>query len=320
MSKQETLRGVNPKTGKPWPTHELVLVTPELASEWLEANLHNRSFNQKQVDKFISILNAGDWHLTTDAVGFDWNGVMTNGQHRVSGIFLSGISAPMFVDRGLDPESQLVTDQGKNRAIHEQLSLTDDAHYTKQQIAVLRAMAGGMEGTSSKMVPQTISDVRRFFGRHYNAIMLADEMLGQSTRKGVSSAGVKAVIARASYHVESEKLKVFCHILKHGTNPDGQLLTTENAPVLLRDTLIKGVRIGARTRQQARELYARTERALQAFLTGRQLVHRISPVTEELYPLPEEQAALQARRKEENKKPPKPKNWARKIKVVKAQN
>jgi hypothetical protein len=183
------------------------MVTPDLAQEWLESNIHNRQFSQRQIDMFISILKSGDWHLTTDAVGFDWNNTMTNGQHRVSAIWLSGIAAPMFVDRGLDPESQLVTDQGKKRAIHEQLSLTDGMSVPRSHVAVIRAMAGGLEGGGSKSVPQTISEIRRFYGRHFEAITAGDNLLGQQNSRGISSASVKAVVARAWYHVHPEKLE-----------------------------------------------------------------------------------------------------------------
>lgn len=283
----------------------LVTVTPKLAQEWLEGPVHNRELKQVTVDFHIGILRSGDWKLTPDAVAFDTDGKMTNGQHRCSAIFLSGISAPMYVVRGLDPEAILATDQGRKRAVHEQISLTDGVEISKIHIAIARAMAGGLEGRMARTVPRTIHEMRRFVGRHYDAIITSDLLIHQNV-KGVSSAGVKAVLARATYHVDANKLKNFARILETGTNMDGSLSPNENAPVVLRDMLI---RHGSKARYAtlAREVYARTERALAAYLIGRSLKHRVDPVQEELYPLPEETAAEEARIKATK----------RKIKVIK---
>ena len=59
------------------------LVTPEMAREWLTHNTHNRPVSRQYVEKYARDMRAGRWHYTNQGIGFDVNGVMTDGQHRL---------------------------------------------------------------------------------------------------------------------------------------------------------------------------------------------------------------------------------------------
>ena len=59
------------------------LVMPEMAREWLTHNTHNRPVSRQTVEQYARDMKAGRWYYTNQGIGFDVNGVMTDGQHRL---------------------------------------------------------------------------------------------------------------------------------------------------------------------------------------------------------------------------------------------
>lgn len=75
------LRGPTPAEGGVYV--ETVVITPEMALEFLEHNEANRSVRQMWVDTLTRDILAGDFYLSNDAVIFDEDGKLINGQHRL---------------------------------------------------------------------------------------------------------------------------------------------------------------------------------------------------------------------------------------------
>jgi len=90
------------------------------------------------------------------------------------------------------------------------------------------------------------------------------------------------VLARASYSADHDKLRHFADVLQSGVAS-----CEEDQPItLLLKFLIESAQ-GRRGRPEMRERYAKTERALSAYLAGEQL-SKLYAATTELFPLPEE--------------------------------
>jgi hypothetical protein len=91
------------------PSHAArMTVTPEMASIMLEHNSlsrKNRSIRKTRVKKFVIEIQKGRWRLVTTGIGFDTDGNLTNGQHRLTAVIESGIPCEFFVAFGLSPES-----------------------------------------------------------------------------------------------------------------------------------------------------------------------------------------------------------------------
>lgn len=86
-------------------------ITPDVAWEWLERyNTHNRKISQSRIDQYTRDMIKSRWRLGTDGIGFDRDGVLRNGQHRLLSVFNSRISQVFIVVLGLDPESQVTMD------------------------------------------------------------------------------------------------------------------------------------------------------------------------------------------------------------------
>lgn len=72
---------------KPEAKAELVLLTPQLASEWLTKNdPENRNINQDRVNALAHDIKEGNWKTNGDTIMFGKGGVLMNGQHRCSAV------------------------------------------------------------------------------------------------------------------------------------------------------------------------------------------------------------------------------------------
>lgn len=87
-----------------------VIMTPEMAQEFLTYNTHNRGSKPAQIDTISRALLLGEWKYNGEAVKRDWNGVLLDGQNRLHAIVATGVSAEMLVVEGLEPESQETMD------------------------------------------------------------------------------------------------------------------------------------------------------------------------------------------------------------------
>lgn len=112
------------RNGKqPQPTAEVVDVTPEMAAAWLARNEAGRKLRQVHVDKYAADMAAGRWFLSGDALKFDKQGNIRDGQHRAKAVVQSGVTVKMFVVHGLEPEAQLYMDMGVRRTLADQFSV-----------------------------------------------------------------------------------------------------------------------------------------------------------------------------------------------------
>lgn len=85
---------------------ELVSVTPSLAREWLKKNTKNRAIRPSHVETLRQSFERGEQVTTHQGIAFDTDGILIDGQHRLSAIALmhEGFSFLMLVTWGLDRE------------------------------------------------------------------------------------------------------------------------------------------------------------------------------------------------------------------------
>lgn len=91
------------------------LVTPELASELLDNNVNNRSLRQSYVNHLVNELTEGRWHLTHQGIAVATDGRLLDGQHRLTAIVESGLSATLNISYDCDPNAFKVIDTGTAR-------------------------------------------------------------------------------------------------------------------------------------------------------------------------------------------------------------
>lgn len=103
---------------------ETIKVTPEMAAEWLSANTdNNRKISRHLVNKYARDMMKGEWQQTGEAIKFDDQGHLIDGQHRLSAVVASKKNVPMLVVTGLKNEVIQVVDTGRSRSAGDALTI-----------------------------------------------------------------------------------------------------------------------------------------------------------------------------------------------------
>jgi hypothetical protein len=118
----------------------VVRVTPQLAGRWLAANTQNRTLRKPTVDAYVRDMRNGDWKLNHQGVAFFADGILMDGQHRLTSIVNAGVTVDLVVSTGWPRDKATVrtktmdtVDRGANRSIADALGLShgiQDARYT----------------------------------------------------------------------------------------------------------------------------------------------------------------------------------------------
>ncbi len=261
-------------------------VSPEIAAAWLtECNTHNRKVVDAHVDRLAREMKAGRWRLTHQGIAFSTNRVLLDGQHRLWAVIMSEATVPMRVFFNEPAESLAAIDSIRPRTNDEIISLAGTiGTVSKSELATLRAMLVGL-GSYIRMTPGEEAEV---LARDRRAVHFANEILPTARFRGVATAVTRGVLARAYYSADPRKLRHFADVLQSGiaTGEDDQPIT------LLFKFLIEAAHT-RRGRPEVRERYGKTERALSAYLEGKQL-GKLYAATTELFPLPEDRATTAA--------------------------
>lgn len=96
------------------------LITPDIAKKMLETNVGNRGLKREPL---VSALQNGEWELSNDAVTFDENGCLTNGQNRLNACINANEPIVVIVARGIKRRAQVVMDTGVKRGLTDYLKM-----------------------------------------------------------------------------------------------------------------------------------------------------------------------------------------------------
>ncbi len=239
-------------------------VTPEIARLLLVRNTRNRKISEKVVSKYVEEIRAGDWRLTPSGIGFDSDGVLVDGQHRLSAIVKSGISAPLLVTLGLPTASQEKVDRQRRRTLFDALYLSGHA-YSRQEVEVATCLTRMRQGSNSGVVPSD-SLVKKILLRYLRSIR--EVLVGADKKKrGLSQASFLA--AAVLYHeIEPENCIEFLSGVR-----TGEMLTGDHPAMRLRRFLLGETSMTSMPRGGANQsfIFRRALYAMQAHREGRKI-------------------------------------------------
>lgn len=113
-------------------------ITPKMAESWLEKNSDdNRSVRDHHVQLLAKEMKEGRWKLNGEAIIFDYNGRLLDGQHRLYASFTYGHAFETVVVRGVDPAAFQTLDSGMKRSAGDVLKKAGIA-YGKLTAAAVR--------------------------------------------------------------------------------------------------------------------------------------------------------------------------------------
>lgn len=96
-------------------TFERVLVGPDLAGKLLILNTANRPIRKAEVEKWKDIIERGVFLYTHQGIAVDSNGVLQDGQHRLTAILQTEIAVEMQISIGMAPANFNAVDNGLKR-------------------------------------------------------------------------------------------------------------------------------------------------------------------------------------------------------------
>lgn len=104
-------------------TTSIEVITPAKAEDYLRKNVFNRKLNQNIVNLYANEMKEGRWNLNGDAIRFDTNGCLLDGQHRLYACIKAMKPFSSLVIRGLDNRCFATIDNGKVRSASDILSI-----------------------------------------------------------------------------------------------------------------------------------------------------------------------------------------------------
>tara|TARA_B110000046_G_scaffold155227_1_gene165477 strand:- start:121 stop:1074 length:954 start_codon:yes stop_codon:yes gene_type:complete len=119
-------------------TSSMEIISPEYAQELLKKNTNNyRGLCDKTALKYTKLIKEGKWLAGCSSIVIDWNDVLVDGQHTLTGVFKSGTAIKTTIIRNVDPETRYVIDCHKPRSMKDHVGCK--AHYITMVNTFLRA-------------------------------------------------------------------------------------------------------------------------------------------------------------------------------------
>lgn len=211
--------------------------------------------------------------LNGETIKFDTNNSLIDGQHRLHAIVKADVTIPMLVLRGVHNSAKSTLDCGQKRSKADILKYAGFDMCTNAVAGVLSAMVGqGVIGAVAR------EDVVDYAFKYEEGLTFVVDCFTKNLTS-VTTAPVKANVARAYYSEDRGRLREFVNVLVSGI-PKSE---DDTAAILLRTWLL--INRQARDGASVLEVYQKTQRALRAFL-DREPIKRLYRAREEQFPIP----------------------------------
>jgi hypothetical protein len=253
--------------------YEEVIVTPEMARAWLDDpdRIKNRPIDTVLAQQFAAWMGGGKFKATHQGLALDQFGRLLDGQHRLTGVVIYGRPVRMMVCFGARREDMEWIDTHKRRSNVDILAI-DGVPATTHSLATARAMMFDYKDGSKLAV----DIIREFYVLHFDAIQFAQQVLN---KPGLGSAPVRAVIGRAFYTVDVDRLRAFITCMNTIQCDDPSDIAAVKFSAWAMSAKFSS------TSARRASLYERCQYCLKAFL-DRRPVSTVRAIEGVLYPIP----------------------------------
>lgn len=264
---------------------KVVILDPATAAQFLEKNHpNNRKKKWGKIEMYANDMRAKMWRLNHQAIAFDEDGFMTDGQNRCEACILADAEVPITIISGVPRNGIFGVDQNSVRTVADVARIKGDPlpFGATNYAGCARKMM-----TGNKYYVVTHQELLAFAKTNKEALAFAFDCLPKNIR-GLTHAALRAVIARAFYHGNHKKVRDFCRIYLSGIPDDPE---KDVAAIRLRNFMLMSIggKRGSKTgmRVQPNVLYAKSENALKNFI-DRKFIDKIYETSKEMFPLPGE--------------------------------
>lgn len=241
-----------------------VIMTPDKATKILNRfNTKNRKLSSKIAEQYAQDMRRDLWVRSNDAITFDDNWELSNGQHRLKAITLA--NKPIRLTIGFRVNQSTEMDRGKQRTIFENIGLSDkvrneslreDKKVTEVANVILRAIVNQKIIRTDDVIELINKYEKEFKECIDNGLFTGTSGVGQA---GVSAAFLIALINK----VPLDTLVYVRQVLNSGVAID----SSKDKPIIgLRDKL-QAVRGGGQGQTVSRVKY--TQYGINAVINGK---------------------------------------------------
>jgi hypothetical protein len=166
---------------------EVMVITPEMARQWLSGQNKNRKLMASHVTYLANEIKSGRWRISGDTIKFGDNGKLLDGQHRLSAILKAGIAIKSLVVFDIPVEHFTIIDRGVVRNIGDITGISLD--YV--DIYTFLIKANMMPGKKIKPSPDDVAKLHEYLKPHVSTLL---KYCPQNVRYYSSSAMRTAVV------------------------------------------------------------------------------------------------------------------------------
>lgn len=177
----------------------IVTITPDMANRLLKFNTHNRPKQINRVREYTDDMKAGKFCLSESAIGFDSDGVLTNGQTRLQACVEANVPFKSIVCTVL--EQNIHMDTGNVRKIIDNIILNGAAEgYIRVNENSLKTVCELLRQNNSKRVRITSEPVVAFckkYGKYIDEAYDAGLLRLTGTTNGLNRVQIAAAFLSA---------------------------------------------------------------------------------------------------------------------------
>jgi len=212
---------------------EVIFVTPEMAAQWLRSNTANRKASQAAVKRWAEIMKAHSWKLCSDAIAFDVNGVLINGQHRLMAVIEANMTQPFLVAYNFPDGSKEACDIGKKRQLHEIMTI-GGYEISQLHAAVCKFLLTPWDQTGVMVADHDLhrNRIKRLHVSLKDKIAFIESCING---KEFTSAEIAAITAYAKFIDDEPSTADFINLLQHGVRVDNTRQPGDIATVRYRE-------------------------------------------------------------------------------------
>lgn len=259
------------------PAAQIEVITPDKAREYLNSNTHNRAPIKSAIDEYANFMRDGQWSLNGQAIVFDADGVLLDGQNRLTACVIAGVPFQTWVVRGVtDARAFVTTDVGRGRNARDMLTYrnADLRPVTARRVAAAARIVSAWDDCNNKSAfagyqiggGGTAEEWARIAERYMPRIAEIVELIGRRFDKMVAESIIHGC-AVILYRIDESAAHDFFRQLE-----DGVFSATDHPVKQLRDALAFRARDGRLNRRMiAREQMALIFKAWNAWRSGKQI-------------------------------------------------
>lgn len=218
---------------------EQVDMMPTLARNLLASNAeNNRNIRHSKIDQYMRDMLAGHWPITGETIKVSTDGVLIDGQHRLTAFleaarFRDGFTVPMLIAYNVDPSVMAMLDTGVPRGLHDLVGITIGAQQSHLVAAIARRILqweqGNRVGASGRGggVPthtEALERIRKDVGGFVAAAARGRDVQQSRLAPGAPSGTAFYLFAQ----LDKDAAHLFFDRLISGENISGSILTLRN--------------------------------------------------------------------------------------------